>query len=470
MKKKHLSLLPIIVLIFTASSAQVSHAVTRLEVEKLMSSLIHGKERNLPNITPVQLPNMRETGERSQGQSIVLEQEVLENDPYSYELPLSLDGEAEEDIDELVITKNPTQNLTRKEVFLTCLIKMGWSSTLTLLKQLPMLEEYASFSPVDFIRTNITPAPPTNLFAPSDEIFPEGDVPKLKMWAKKCVKDVRLETKFIVNGNSLCLIKRGVPTPSGYVQDMKAKNVPLFIVYYIHNKKKNMAVVVPAEQLGLDKLTLSRIATETEGAEFAINGGYFGVNGGQIIGCLRFRGQNMKEEFWCHRSGIAWNNNGEHIFFDGRFTQTVVNDRAFDKYSEVFQAGPMLVSNGRILKNTEDFKPSILSKRQPRTFVAEQPDGTLVWGVVDGRSAAHSVGMTIAELRSFCKERNFVNALNLDGGGSSSIWWNGLNFSKPCNPLGAERKIPYAIVIFREDAVAVCEPIKITPEPKEPIN
>ena len=68
----------------------------------------------------------------------------------------------------------------------------------------------------------------------------------------------------------------------------------------------------------------------------------------------------------------------------------------------------------------------------------------------DGRDPAHSVGMTINELKRFCKERHFVNALNLDGGGSSSIWWNGLTFSKPCNLDSAERKIPYAIIIYND--------------------
>ena len=112
----------------------------------------------------------------------------------------------------------------------------------------------------------------------------------------------------------------------------------------------------------------------------------------------------------------------------------------------------MLIFNGLPCPNTEDIHPDVLGKRHPRTFVAEQADGTIVWGVVDGRSASHSVGMTITELRNFCKKRNFIHALNLDGGGSSSVWWSGQTFSRPSNPMCSERKIPYAILVFNTQA------------------
>lgn len=351
-----------------------------------------------------------------------------------------------------LFTKRPNQNLTREEVFLTCMTKMGWANTLTLLRQLVVFNEYPNFSPVDFIRTNMKPAPPADLFTPSGDIFPSEDLPKLKEWIGQCIINVQLETKFTVNDNSLYLIKKGVPTQSGKIQDMDAKNVPLFIVYYIQDSQKNAAEIVPAKLFKHDKLPLSIIAREREGVELAINGGYFGAAPGLIIGVLRFKGRNMRKYFWPYRSGIAWNDYGEHRFFDGRFTKTVVDDRAFDKYTEVFQAGPMLIFNGQTTQNTENFEPGLLNRRHPRSFVAEQADGKLVWGLVDGRNASHSVGMTINELRRFCEERHFVNALNLDGGGSSSIWWNGIRFSRPSNQYGAERKIPYAVLIYRGQA------------------
>lgn len=576
MKKKFL---PFFILLIMVSFANVSNAVTRREVEDIMQSLIHGKERNLPSVTTSSRKNRKQKTSKQQEKptEIILEQEKLENDPYSYEIPEDIlplqqnknkipfpqngssrnkgvpksiqqsgpgqlsdeqyqleqtDDETDKEQEKLAndttfyetrrrlrkktkpkinvikipqdrsnveretldtsdnstnatnenkfsiksslpqtqqktrFQESPTQNsqtqdneaplsqsskdqsLTREEVFLACLTKMGWANTLTLLKQLIVFNEYPYFSPVDFIRTHIDPAPPEGLFTPSDDIFPEADLAKLKEWVRECVRHVKLETKFTANGNSLYLIKKGVPTQSGYVQDMKAKNVPLFIVYYVQDPHRNTAEITPAKLFKHDKLPLSIIARQREGVELAINGGYFGAAPGLIIGVLRFKGRVMRKYFWPYRSGIAWNNQGEHRFFDGRFTKAIVGNEVFDKYTEVFQAGPMLIFNGETTKNTENLDPYLLNRRHPRSFVAEQPDGKLVWGLVDGRNAAHSVGMTMNELRHFCEERRFVNALNLDGGGSSSIWWNGIRFSRPSNQYGAERKIPYAILIY----------------------
>ncbi len=599
--------LPIFVLLIMVFFANVSNAVTRQEVENMMQSLIHGKERNLPSVATSARKNHKKKTSKQQENSIdiILEQEKLEKDPYSYEIPedilplqqnknkiqtplsspkngsthnkrvpqskqqnyteqlsdaQDLRGPTEFDetdkrqeklandttfyetrrrlrkktkpkINVIKIPQDnsyvereslgthdnstnatnenkfsiksslprtqqktrfqelPTQNslvqdlqdqdedttlsqssrdqeaLTREEVFLACLTKMGWANTLTILRQLIVFREYPYFSPVDFIRTHIDPAPPEDLFTPSDDIFPEADLTKLKKWVRECVRHVKLETKFTANGNSLYLIKKGVPTQSGYVQDMKAKNVPLFIVYYVQDPYRKFAEITPAQLYKHDKLPLSILARQKEGVELAINGGYFGAAPGLIIGVLRFKGKDMRKYFWPYRSGIAWNNYGEHRFFDGRFTKAIVGNRVFDKYTEVFQAGPMLIFNGETTQNTENLSPNILNRRHPRSFVAEQPDGKLVWGLVDGRNAAHSVGMTMDELRRFCEERHFVNALNLDGGGSSSIWWNGIRFSRPSNQYGAERKIPYAILIRSGQYDSELENIDYIPQP-----
>ena len=111
----------------------------------------------------------------------------------------------------------------------------------------------------------------------------------------------------------------------------------------------------------------------------------------------------------------------------------------YDEYTEMMQAGPLLVKEGEAAPNTEDVDPAVLNRRHPRTFVGT--DGSRVfWGVVDGRDNMHSVGMTIEELRTFCiKGLALTDALNLDGGGSSSIWWRGMTFSQPSNDSDVER-------------------------------
>jgi exopolysaccharide biosynthesis protein len=59
--------------------------------------------------------------------------------------------------------------------------------------------------------------------------------------------------------------------------------------------------------------------------------------------------------------------------------------------------------------------------RHPRTAVGVCPDGKFIILVVDGRIPAHSNGATLYDLALFFKKLGATEALNLDGGGSSTF-------------------------------------------------
>jgi exopolysaccharide biosynthesis protein len=81
--------------------------------------------------------------------------------------------------------------------------------------------------------------------------------------------------------------------------------------------------------------------------------------------------------------------------------------------------GTLLVGGGRNLGKTARVQPE---KRHPRTAVGVSADGTkLILVVVDGRRAGWSVGMTLPELADWMIEQGVSEAINLDGGGSSSF-------------------------------------------------
>lgn len=109
----------------------------------------------------------------------------------------------------------------------------------------------------------------------------------------------------------------------------------------------------------------------------------------------------------------------------------------------VMQAGPMLVRDGAVQDNSEGFGPRTLSVPHPRSILGF--DGKRVWFiVVDGRDPWHSNGLTFGETAGFARMLGLTHALNLDGGGSSSIWWKGRTVTAP--PGGTLRPIPYALV------------------------
>jgi exopolysaccharide biosynthesis protein len=65
---------------------------------------------------------------------------------------------------------------------------------------------------------------------------------------------------------------------------------------------------------------------------------------------------------------------------------------------------------------------------------------------VDGRQPSYSIGMTFADLQRLCDRLDLVSALNLDGGGSTTMVVKGQVVNKPSDPAGA-RPVSDAIVV-----------------------
>jgi len=85
-----------------------------------------------------------------------------------------------------------------------------------------------------------------------------------------------------------------------------------------------------------------------------------------------------------------------------------------------------------------------ICSRNPRTGIGLMPDGRTVLVVVDGRQHG-SVGMSLAELASFFLRLGATSAMNLDGGGSSTMAIKGQVANDPSD--GFERAVTNAIVI-----------------------
>lgn len=88
-----------------------------------------------------------------------------------------------------------------------------------------------------------------------------------------------------------------------------------------------------------------------------------------------------------------------------------------------------------------------LLRRNPRTAVGIMKDGTLLFVTVDGRNPTHSVGASIPELTTLMLNLGAVDAMNLDGGGSTATYVNGLLQGVPSDATG-ERPDGDAIVIL----------------------
>lgn len=106
--------------------------------------------------------------------------------------------------------------------------------------------------------------------------------------------------------------------------------------------------------------------------------------------------------------------------------------------------GPFLIVNGKrsIAKGNGGYGIS------SRTAIGQRKDGIVLFVVIDGRQPGYSLGISMSELTDIFVRYRAYNAVNLDGGASSSLVENGNLISKPCAiSLTGERWIPSAWMV-----------------------
>ena len=132
-----------------------------------------------------------------------------------------------------------------------------------------------------------------------------------------------------------------------------------------------------------------------------------------------------------------------------RLTELVPGDEVLVSWSMAWRqtidaigGSAQLVEGGEIV--VEDCL-EYLCLRHPRTAVGIKADGTIFMVVIDGRSLM-SGGATIVGLARTMRTLGAVEALNLDGGGSSTMVVNGQVLNNPSD--GRERSVTSALVVL----------------------
>ncbi|MGH3073270.1 MAG: phosphodiester glycosidase family protein [Gaiellaceae bacterium] len=125
--------------------------------------------------------------------------------------------------------------------------------------------------------------------------------------------------------------------------------------------------------------------------------------------------------------------------------------------------GPVLVRDGGpVFRAQEAFTSSQLSPRSPRTGVGQLADGRVLMVVADGRRAGYSVGMTNFEFAQTMVRLGAVTGSALDGGGSSSLAFDGQLLSRPSD-RGGERPVSNALQLMYYGVFAAAPEPVISP-------
>lgn len=169
--------------------------------------------------------------------------------------------------------------------------------------------------------------------------------------------------------------------------------------------------------------TTSSMAEENE-AILAVNGDYYGArNSGYVI-----------RDGVLYRSTSAGDQEDLVIWSDGSFSiinesEVTAEELVEQGAMEVLSFGPALIMDGQISVDENDEVGKAMASN-PRTAIGVIDDLHYVFIVSDGRTE-ESEGLSLYELAEFCQELGVTTCYNLDGGGSSTMVFNGTLINTP---------------------------------------
>ena len=131
-----------------------------------------------------------------------------------------------------------------------------------------------------------------------------------------------------------------------------------------------------------------------------------------------------------------------------RFKLSFKTNPEWENVNHIISGGPYLVKNGEIFVDMTAQKLSAIGGRNPRTAIGYTKDNHLIMLTADGREGA-SIGLTLVELANLMKEFGCINAMNLDGGGSTVMFINGQVVNKPALEGGIP--LSHALVVTKKE-------------------
>jgi len=116
---------------------------------------------------------------------------------------------------------------------------------------------------------------------------------------------------------------------------------------------------------------------------------------------------------------------------------------------DIIGGAGLLVSRGRPVDawEEEQLREGFTTERHPRTIIGVDESGEIWLATIDGRQPGHSVGMTFTELQRLARRLRLREALNLDGGGSTTMVVRGRVVNRPSDQDGP-RPVSDALLVL----------------------
>lgn len=192
-------------------------------------------------------------------------------------------------------------------------------------------------------------------------------------------------------------------------------------IAYIEIKRKGNAPVFAFGNEVKEKKTTSTFGKE-HNALAAINGTFFDVANGGSVDFIKIDGVIIKQNVLDKNGNRARHQKAAIVIDHGKLSlkkwDNSPNWENTLTEKDVMLSGPLLTLNQR---NEELDTTSFTKARHPRSAVGIKPNGNIILLTVDGRQE-NSAGMSLYELTSLMRWLGCSSSINLDGGGSTTLW------------------------------------------------
>ncbi len=186
------------------------------------------------------------------------------------------------------------------------------------------------------------------------------------------------------------------------------------------------------------------VIASANNAIFAINGDYYGFRDDGII----IRNGKIFRDIPA-RTGLAFYSDGSMKIYDER--ATTAEKLIKEGVTQTLSFGPALVEDSKAITGLgkveidTNFGNHTIQGSNPRTGVGIISPNHYVFVVVDGRSSGYSKGMSLDEFSDLFVKLGCTDAYNLDGGGSSTMYFMGKVVN---NPLGRNHERGVSDILY----------------------
>lgn len=208
------------------------------------------------------------------------------------------------------------------------------------------------------------------------------------------------------------------------ISHMREYDTSIYVADVILSSPEYLQTALAQNVYGRNVTEKTSEIAESAGAILAINGDYYGA----------------QESGYVIRDGVLYRDTvreGQQdlvIYEDGTFgiiseEDVTAEELLANNAKEVLSFGPALVTDGEVAVTEEDEVGKAMASN-PRTAIGIIDELHYVFVVSDGRTE-ESEGLSLLEMAEFMKGLGVTTAYNLDGGGSSTLYFNGEIINQP---------------------------------------